>query len=113
LIGVATSAWQVALLRAGAWTARGLRVPARNALLADVVPATAYGRACGFERAMDNLAAIGGPVFALGLSASAPRTMNGLRRTTWFGGRQDLHLRPPGPGRAAASAGIQPPRRER
>lgn len=67
LIGVATSAWQVALLRAGAWTARGLRVPARNALLADVVPPSAYGRAYGFERAMDNLGAIGGPLFALGL----------------------------------------------
>jgi len=67
LIGVATSAWQVGLLRAGAWTARGLRVPARNALLADVVPAAAYGRAYGFERAMDNLGAIGGPLLALGL----------------------------------------------
>jgi hypothetical protein len=44
-IGAATAVWQVALLRAGAWTARGLRVPARNALLADVVPAAAYGRA--------------------------------------------------------------------
>ncbi|MEA2148208.1 MAG: hypothetical protein QOD69_38, partial [Solirubrobacteraceae bacterium] len=69
LIGVATSAWQVGLLRAGAWTARGLRVPARNALLADVVPARAYGRAYGFERAMDNLGAIGGPLLALGLVA--------------------------------------------
>ncbi len=69
LIGVATSAWQVGLLRAGAWTARGLRVPARNALLADVVPAAAYGRAYGFERAMDNLGAIGGPLLALGLVA--------------------------------------------
>ena len=38
LIGAATSIWQVAVLRAGAWTARGLRVPARNALLADIVP---------------------------------------------------------------------------
>jgi hypothetical protein len=37
LIGAATAAWQVGMLRAGAWTARGLRVPARNALLADVV----------------------------------------------------------------------------
>src|SRR5829696_2555361 len=69
LIGVATSAWQVALLRAGAWTARGLRVPARNALLADVVPASAYGRAYGFERAMDNLGAILGPLLAIGLVA--------------------------------------------
>ena len=67
LIGTATAAWQVGLLRAGAWTARGLRVPARNALLADVVPAAAYGRAYGFERAMDNLGAIGGPLLALGL----------------------------------------------
>ncbi|MGK5741433.1 MFS transporter [Micromonospora sp. URMC 103] len=69
LIGAATSVWQVALLRAGAWTARGLRVPARNALLADVVPASAYGRAYGFERAMDNFGAIFGPLLALGLVA--------------------------------------------
>ena len=57
------------MLRAAAWAARGLRVPARNALLADVVPAAAYGRAYGFERAMDNLGAIGGPLLALGLVA--------------------------------------------
>jgi MFS family permease len=67
LIGAATCVWQVGVLRAGAWAARGLRVPARNALLADVVPAAAYGRAYGFERAMDNLGAIGGPLLALGL----------------------------------------------
>src|SRR4029453_15558269 len=69
LIGVATAVWQVGVLRAGAWAARGLRVPARNALLAEVVPAGAYGRAYGFERAMDNLGAIGGPLLALGLVA--------------------------------------------
>ena len=67
LIGAASSVWQVAVLRAGAWTARGLRVPARNALLADVVPPAVYGRAYGFERAMDNLGAIGGPLLAIGL----------------------------------------------
>jgi len=33
------------------------------------VPAKAYGRAYGFERAMDNLGAIGGPLLALGLVA--------------------------------------------
>ena len=69
LIGVATAVWQVGVLRAGAWAARGLRVPSRNALLADVVPVSAYGRAYGFERAMDNLGAIGGPLLALGLVA--------------------------------------------
>lgn len=67
--GAATAVWQVGLLRAGAWAARGLRVPARNALLADVVPPSAYGRAYGFERMMDNLGAILGPLLALGLVA--------------------------------------------
>lgn len=69
LIGVAGAVWQVGVLRAGAWTARGLRVPARNALLADVVSPPVYGRAYGFERAMDNLGAIGGPLIALALVA--------------------------------------------
>ena len=68
-IGGATATWQVALLRAGAWTARGIRVPARNALLADVVPADKYGRAYGFERAMDNFGAILGPLAAIALIA--------------------------------------------
>jgi MFS family permease len=66
----ATAVWQVGILRAAAWTARGLRVPARNALLADIVPAKVYGRAYGFERMMDNLGAIFGPLLALGLVAA-------------------------------------------
>jgi hypothetical protein len=41
---------------------QGLRMPARHALLADVVPAGVYGWAYGFERAMGNLGAIGGPL---------------------------------------------------
>ena len=65
LIGVATAAWQVGAFRLAAWTARGLRVPSRNALLADIVPPEAYGRAYGFERSMDNLGAITGPLLAL------------------------------------------------
>ena len=69
-IAPATATWQVAVLRAGSWTARGIRVPARNARLADVVPPAAYGRAYGFERAMDNLGAILGPLAAIGLVAA-------------------------------------------
>lgn len=65
LVGAATSAVQVGILRAGAWAARGLRGPARNALLADLVPPESYGRAYGFERAMDNLGAIVGPLLAI------------------------------------------------
>ena len=68
-IGAAVAPWQAGVFRAAAWTARGLRVPARNALLADVVPAQVYGRAYGFERAMDNLGAIAGPLLAIGLIA--------------------------------------------
>lgn len=68
--GLAGSVWQVGVLRAGAGAARGLRVPARNALLADVVPSSVYGRAYGFERMMDNLGAIFGPLLALGLVAA-------------------------------------------
>jgi len=68
-IGAAVAPWQAGVFRAAAWTARGLRVPARNALLADVVPAEVYGRAYGFERAMDNLGAIAGPLPAIGLIA--------------------------------------------
>jgi MFS family permease len=67
LIGATTSVVQAGVLRGAAWAARGLRVPARNALLADVVPVTAYGRAYGFERTMDNLGAIVGPLLALSL----------------------------------------------
>jgi MFS family permease len=65
LTSLATSAWHVGVLRAGAWAARGARGPARNAILADLVPRSAYGRAYGFERAMDNLGAIAGPLLAI------------------------------------------------
>ena len=46
---------------------RSLRAPARNTLLADVVAPSRYGAAYGFERMMDNLAAMGGPLLAIGL----------------------------------------------
>ncbi|MDQ6898977.1 MAG: MFS transporter [Candidatus Dormibacteraeota bacterium] len=65
LIGLTGAVWQAALLRIAAWTTRGLRVPPRNALLADLTEPATYGRAYGFERAMDNLGAIAGPLLAL------------------------------------------------
>lgn len=70
LIAFATTVGQVAVLRVGAWLARGLRVPARNALLADITGPGTYGRAYGFERMMDNLGAVGGPLLAIGLIAA-------------------------------------------
>jgi len=68
-IGLATAVWQVGGLRVAAWVARGLRAPSRSALLAEAVSEGTYGRAFGYERAMDNLGAIGGPLLAIGLVA--------------------------------------------
>jgi MFS family permease len=65
--GLAAHAYQVLLARAGAWLGRGVRSPARKALLAADVPPAAYGRAFGLERLMDTLGAIVGPLTALWL----------------------------------------------
>jgi hypothetical protein len=43
LIGITTATWQIGVLHAAAWSSRVLRVPARHALLAEVVPADATG----------------------------------------------------------------------
>ena len=65
--GLAAQAYQVLLGRAGAWLGRGVRSPARKALLAADVAPGAYGRAFGLERLMDTLGAIVGPLTALWL----------------------------------------------
>jgi MFS family permease len=63
--GIATHALQVLAGRTVAWLGRGVRSPAKKALLAADVPAGAYGRAFGLERLMDTLGAILGPLTAL------------------------------------------------
>lgn len=78
-IGAAVTVWQAGLLRATAWMSRGLRSPARDSLLASLVPRSAYGRAFGLERAGDNLGAVAGPLLAAGLVA-------------WLGVRPALYL---------------------
>ncbi len=65
--GLATHALQVLAGRAAAWLGRGVRSPAKKALLAADVPPGAYGRAFGLERFMDTLGAILGPLSALWL----------------------------------------------
>src|SRR5581483_5859912 len=65
-VGLAAAVWQVAILRALAWFSRGIRSPARDSMLYSLVPANAYGRASGLERAGDNLGAVGGPLLAAG-----------------------------------------------
>jgi MFS family permease len=63
-IGVAHTVWQAGVLRGVAWGARGVRSPARDALLATLAPAEARGRAYGVERAGDNAGAVVGPLLA-------------------------------------------------
>jgi MFS family permease len=63
----ATHAYQVLFGRAAAWLGRGVRSPAKKALLAADVPPGAYGRAFGLERLMDTVGAIAGPLTALWL----------------------------------------------
>jgi MFS family permease len=65
--GLASHAAQVLVGRAAAWLGRGVRSPAKKALLAADVPPGAYGRAFGLERFMDTLGAILGPLTALWL----------------------------------------------
>jgi hypothetical protein len=77
LIGAATSVWQVGILRAGAWAARGLRVPARNALLADIVAeGLRVGRGPRRERVQAHVRRIGKGIEA---DASHPRFLMTVR----------------------------------
>ncbi len=62
--------WPIVLLGRGlAWVSRGIRTPARKALLAEAVSPASYGRAFGFERTMDTTGAIVAPLAALSLLA--------------------------------------------
>ncbi len=62
-----TAWWQFLAIRTVGWMGRGARGPVRDALLSESVPADVYGRAFGFEGAMDTLGAIIGPAIALAL----------------------------------------------
>jgi len=68
LLIAAAGHWAVVLGgRVLAWISRGIRTPARKALLADAVTPATYGRAFGFERAMDTSGAIIAPLLILAL----------------------------------------------
>jgi MFS family permease len=60
--GLAHTGWQLLAARSSAWLGRGVRTPARKALLAAAVTPETYGRAVGFERMMDTVGAIAGPL---------------------------------------------------
>jgi MFS family permease len=62
--------WHVFLGRVGGWIGRGVRTPVRNVLLTEATTPDSYGRAFGFERAMDSAGAIIGPLLSLVLVAT-------------------------------------------
>lgn len=63
-LGLMTAAWQVGLARLADRFGKGVRSAPRDALIADVTPATQRGRAYGFNRAMDHAGAAIGPLLA-------------------------------------------------
>jgi MFS family permease len=66
---LATQWWHVLLGRVGGWLGRGVRSPVRSVLLTEATTPATYGRAFGFERAMDSVGAVIGPTLALILVA--------------------------------------------
>lgn len=75
---VATSSFAAATIwlhvlagRTVAWLGRGFRGPLRDTLLTEQTLPAARGRAFGFERAMDTIGAILGPLLALALLTAA------------------------------------------
>jgi len=72
----------VLLARAFCVAGRGVAEPVRKALLAGSVTKETYGRAFGFERMMDTLAAIVGPATAFFLPADSYRCITTLFAVT-------------------------------
>lgn len=62
---LATQWWHVLLGRVVGWMGRGARTPVRNVLLTEATTPQTYGRAFGFERAMDSTGAVIGPLISL------------------------------------------------
>ncbi|MGH9468454.1 MAG: MFS transporter [Terriglobales bacterium] len=71
----AALSWPLVLAgRVVAWMGRGVKGPARNALLAEAVPASARGKAFGLHRAGDTAGAVLGPLLGVWLLSWLPRT---------------------------------------
>lgn len=64
LVAVASAAWQVVGFRVIDRIGKGIRTPARDALIADLTPPPLHGRAFGFHRAADHAGAVVGALLA-------------------------------------------------
>lgn len=64
IIGTATHVWQIFIYQTCAWMGKGFREPIRDVWLTNITSKHDYGKVFGFERALDTLGAIGGPLLA-------------------------------------------------
>jgi MFS family permease len=69
LVAFAAAGWQVIAVRVVDRIGKGLRSPARDAMIADLTPAGSRGRAFGLQRGADHLGAVFGSLAAFGLLA--------------------------------------------
>jgi MFS family permease len=79
LIAVASAAWQVIGLRVVDRVGKGLRSPARDALITRLTPDRLRGRAFGFHRGADHLGAVVGSLVAWAMlsTSMSPRSVIG------------------------------------
>jgi MFS family permease len=65
LTGIVTSGWQIIFVRMFDRVGKGIRTSPRDAMIASSVDESIRGRSYGFERAMDHIGAVVGPVMAI------------------------------------------------
>lgn len=65
LTGIVTAAWEIVIIRMFDRVGKGIRTAPRDALIASSVDENIRGRSYGFERAMDHVGAVIGPVLAI------------------------------------------------
>jgi len=65
LTGLVASAWQIIIVRMFDRVGKGIRTAPRDALIAASVDESIRGKSYGFERAMDHIGAVIGPVLAI------------------------------------------------
>jgi MFS family permease len=78
VISLAGAAWEVIGLRVTDRVGKGIRSPARDAMIADVTPAELHGRAFGLQRGLDHTGAILGPLVAWWLLQSKTLDLRGV-----------------------------------
>jgi MFS family permease len=65
LTGIVTAGWQIIFVRMFDRVGKGIRTSPRDAMIASTVDESIRGKAYGFERAMDHIGAVVGPVLAI------------------------------------------------